>query len=188
MLTAVSTFFGLLVAQDQLEQSEEDAYQKTREQATQVTLWETTGPVLDVPLHADQLHVANGSSAPITSVMIKFAVRVSDSSGSTVKSQWSAMTQMVGHIAPCTELIFQREDMLIRSDTSSELVPVGKRNLYVEAIQVRFTDRNYNRWVRRDWRLIPEAEEEEMPWVTTPKVRSGWAEPRRKPLSSCGSG
>lgn len=40
VLTAVSTFFGVLIAQDQLKQSEDSAEDQIRAQAAQVVLWE----------------------------------------------------------------------------------------------------------------------------------------------------
>ncbi|MBC2906211.1 hypothetical protein [Streptomyces cupreus] len=99
LLTGIGTLYGALVAQDQLEQSQEDAEAKRRAQAARVSYW------------ADRqqdgtwrVHVMNRSPDPIANVGLGFEAHFVPGLRESV-----AFTVRVPSVPPCSDMVVEQE-------------------------------------------------------------------------------
>ncbi|MFZ4132676.1 hypothetical protein OG986_33475 [Streptomyces cellulosae] len=95
ILTAIVTWFGVLTAQDQLDQSREDADKEVRQQASRVTSWVLPGE------NGKKVQViANRTLEPILGMVFYYPVGVDTQNGSI-----SMVAQRLGQIPPCTSVL-----------------------------------------------------------------------------------
>ncbi|MFF8633528.1 hypothetical protein ACF052_04830 [Streptomyces pilosus] len=102
--TGVATYFGALVARDQLNQSKEEADQQDRWQAVRVTYW------VDQTSARRSVHVMNRSPDPVSQVQLGITLQLPDDRGIVVPV-W------VGQLPPCTELVIYQDTLQYRKNT-----------------------------------------------------------------------
>ncbi|MFF5968250.1 hypothetical protein ACFY64_31910 [Streptomyces collinus] len=157
IFTAITSLYGAKVAQDQLEQSQEDSDRAKREQASRVSYW--------VDIDGGRLHLANRSLDPVQEVRLWFtagSLGVWWQSGSSRPVRFAVYLRSV---PPCSEVLFERKDF--RSTSSPRIFEATPRPplrhdavindaykdvsdvlpLYFD--QLEFVDRDGVRW-RRD--------------------------------------
>ncbi|WP_020124541.1 hypothetical protein [Streptomyces canus] len=96
LLTAVVTYFGVVTARDQLNQSREARDDKAAQQASLVTNWTSQnkdGDLVEI--------VANRSLDPVLGAYIKIPIRKAVSKSLT---QIGSSAWLIGQIPPCTSL------------------------------------------------------------------------------------
>ncbi|MEV5205454.1 hypothetical protein [Streptomyces sp. NPDC053720] len=121
----VATYYGARVAQEQLQQSIEDADKQSREQAGRVTYWLAA----DESEFDGRLYIANRSSDPVTNVSI--SVSRGSNSGSV----------NVGAVPPCSKLIIEWK--------KSFLLPEGAKRADVKVgPELTFADSDGIGWIR----------------------------------------
>lgn len=100
ILTAIVTWFGVLTAQDQLDQSREDADKEVRQQASRVTSWVIPGK------DGKKVQViANRTLEPILGMVFYFPVGVDEDGAIGV------VAQRLGQIPPCTSVLTEIPEM-----------------------------------------------------------------------------
>lgn len=97
ILTAIVTWFGVLTAQDQLDQSREDADKEVRQQASRVTSWAIPGK------NGNRVQViANRTLDPVLGMVFYYPIGVDTKDGSI-----GVVSQRLGQIPPCTSVLVE---------------------------------------------------------------------------------
>ncbi|MEV6758478.1 hypothetical protein [Streptomyces sp. NPDC051214] len=161
LFTAIATYYGAAVSQDQLEQSREDAARDSRDQASRVAAWAELDSKGDFAVH-----LRNRSQDPVESVRMHFWVHIESRQGyghSTVV----LFQQPMSVIGPCTDLIVDEKSLLY---TKTFLGRTHKLpdNAGVELKSVQFIDREGLRWVRASGSGLDQVK---------PGSREGWMRP-----------
>ncbi|WP_327123665.1 hypothetical protein [Streptomyces sp. NBC_01727] len=179
--TAVATYYGAVVAKDQLEQSQEDAERAVREQASRVSFWkvsERTGL---------GLHVMNRSPDPVTNVVLRARVALRRGDGKLVAGDWSGLRLA---LEPCSVTIFEWDKLRLGADGKRWLEAPDQWKL-VE-IRVTFADRDGTVWERREDGSLKHPADPKDALDYTFKVFGGddayVGEPKVKPVPECSSG
>jgi hypothetical protein len=160
LLTVPGTVWAVLVAQDQLHQSDEAAVKEERAQASRVSAWTSQDP------HGKWLiHVMNRSPDPIAAVYLSFVY----TDGMVGRLKWAVALQSV---PPCTDATISQGQLKynlkeVFAQDSGWSPPVatlpelkGRRwlsldgaNTYFQLDRAAFTDRNGMEWLRHQGRL-----------------------------------
>ncbi|GGW38248.1 hypothetical protein [Streptomyces xantholiticus] len=144
MFTGVATYYGARVAEEQLQQSREEAERSMRSQAAQVAYWveETQGPT--------RIHFANQSPNPISEVLLEFYLaEIRTEAGKRPIYERVNFFVTLESVAPCAEVTFDARDMKRHPDSG---MPVKLAHLD-GSFTVRyaaFKDREGSYWVRDD--------------------------------------
>ncbi|WP_430378181.1 hypothetical protein [Streptomyces sp. B1-3] len=160
LLTVPGTVWAVLVAQDQLNQSDEAAVKEERAQASRVSAWTSQDP------HGKWLiHVMNRSPDPIAEVYVSFVY--DDAMVSRVK--WAVALQS---LPPCSDMTISQGqlkfDVKLPSgntgwsrpeDTLPKLkghrwLSLDRPNTRLQLDRAAFTDRNGVGWLRHQGRLF----------------------------------
>ncbi|MEU0204341.1 MULTISPECIES: hypothetical protein [unclassified Streptomyces] len=126
IFTAISTYLGVLVAQDQLAQSRQESEEKIRHQATLVVMWHKRK---SWDIHYGKVVISNRSSLPVTDV---YSYQFIDG---------LLYTFNYSDLPPCTEITVDDALLAAHSFPPHE-GPVAL---------VGFTDTNGNKW-SRSWK------------------------------------
>ncbi|MFJ8941062.1 hypothetical protein ACIRL0_36005 [Streptomyces sp. NPDC102365] len=167
--TAYATYYGAEVAKEQLQQSQEEAEQTSREQAARVSFWVASGDGGD-----GSVHLLNRSPDPVQDVLIGYA-------DVEMPSSENFFTR-VGHLAPCTELVYEH-GLEYLPDTSN----VGTGSEFDVTLEIRgvsFFDRDGIGWTRRERDLKKGATEFGSQSKSLRVVNDA---PTAKSVASCGS-
>ncbi|MEH0535800.1 hypothetical protein QBB31_14350 [Streptomyces scabiei] len=159
LLTVPGTVWAVLVAQDQLNQSEEAAVKEERAQASRVSAWTNQDS------HGKWLiHVMNRSPDPIAQVYLSFEPLTIDT------EEGAAWNVLVMSVPPCTDMVISQGQLEYRDNSRpyADLeefrmpqVPFREEG-WTELKQVKrfmmlgpvgFTDRNGVAWMRQEGRL-----------------------------------
>ncbi|MFJ9026503.1 hypothetical protein ACIRPU_42150 [Streptomyces sp. NPDC102259] len=157
--TGVATFYGALVAQDQLEQSRETAKQASREQAMRVTYWADREQ--DEPM---KLHIMNRSPDPVTNVYLAVEILLKDESNKRLEvpdhmyADRVLLYDVLPSVGPCTELVI--DPGALRYGKKPRALPTSQ--VYIEARWIFFRDRDGMSWRRDDNALEPDEALEEV--------------------------
>ncbi|MFK4100859.1 hypothetical protein ACI2L1_12445 [Streptomyces sp. NPDC019531] len=171
MLLAVpGTVWAVLVAQDQLHQSQEAETKSERAQASRVSIW----AIQDA--HGKwSLHLANRSPDPVTNVHLTFVAvdgRTKVVAGHP-KLTWVGWSLSLTSVPPCTDMTITQDQLGYSEEMSAALAslhsfaspylqgvptkagwrPVADHVAILESGGLQFTDRDGLTWVRRDGRL-----------------------------------
>jgi hypothetical protein len=165
--TAYATYYGAEVAREQLQQSQEDAEQNSRAQATRVSFWVSSGDTGD-----GSVHLMNRSPDPVHDVLIGYAdVRMPNS---------ASFVTRVGYLAPCSELTYEHGALGYNKAVFDG--PTGAEwETTLKIRGVSFFDRDGTGWTRQE-RVLKKG-------TTTfgsERVIPNEA-PTEKPVPSCGS-
>ncbi|BBC92114.1 hypothetical protein SRO_0938 [Streptomyces rochei] len=160
LLTVPGSVWAVLVAQDQLNQSEEAAVKETRAQASRVSAWTSRDP------HGKWLiHLMNRSPDPISDVALTFEPLVIDD------PQVVAWNVQLMSVPPCSDMTISQDQLKYQDGARSGDFPPAfsvpamsplkgegwrswdRRWKYISLGVASFTDRNGLRWIRREGRL-----------------------------------
>ncbi|MFD7480597.1 hypothetical protein ACFV8Z_53325 [Streptomyces sp. NPDC059837] len=159
LLTVPGSVWAVLVAQDQLNQSEEAGVKEERAQASRVSAWTSQDP------HGKWLvHLMNRSPDPIAHVYLTFEPL-------TIDAPQAAWNVLVMSVPPCTDMTVS-QDQLMYLDKGRPyadfpefhmplaLPPKGKGLRALDRVRAYmsfgvavFTDRNGVQWIRKEGRL-----------------------------------
>ncbi|MEV5047372.1 hypothetical protein AB0N20_22720 [Streptomyces griseoincarnatus] len=178
------------MAEDQLEQSREDAERQSREQAMKVTYW-----VDDDMSQSVRLHLVNRSLDPVSGVRLRFEAQ--DDSGLLLdlrnegKYQFDYIVSFslyMETISPCTEIVIDAGSLRYGNKRKEFPRPGG---VFLSGHKVRFWDRDGAVWERTTTRLqrLEGAEADASKWLRegdmyVPGHIAGT--PVRKKAASCG--
>ncbi|UNS97420.1 hypothetical protein MMF93_13620 [Streptomyces tubbatahanensis] len=131
VFTAISTYYGARVAEDQLEQSRADAQRKIQRQANLVSVWAT-----DFPERAGI--VANRSPDPVGPLMFVFWA-YDDSFGIPIGGYYYELTAT--SLAGCSQIVIAPDKL---KELRGRHAPKGGISMW----GVRFLDTNGRQWAR----------------------------------------
>ncbi|MFC5639492.1 hypothetical protein [Streptomyces bullii] len=178
IFTGVATYYGAETAQDQLEQSRQDADSKSRSHASLVTLW------VEGYSGGHALHIMNRSPDPVNAVSAHFTLQVSARDSSS--PDMIVFNEFLRDIPPCTELIYDPKTLKKYQKYDEEKVKeLGDAPRWINNQRLEFTDRYGKDWVRLQSYLLSPAEAG--PW----HIDTGWlgiARPTVKKAAHCGEG
>ncbi|WP_208030031.1 hypothetical protein [Streptomyces cyanogenus] len=174
--TACATYFDARVAQDQLDQSREDAQREIRDQATRVTYWvEGTGAIGS----PRRIHLVNRSPDPVTHV--ETYIRIELSGKSLV---WARLQTDMG---PCSQVGYSEEDMKVGNPRiGRHWTPLRPLGLFDWQVAYEgFLDRDGKAWKRTatgltEWNRAKSPGE--------PRVVVSDSNPTGKKFAQCGEG
>ncbi|MFH8663076.1 hypothetical protein [Streptomyces afghaniensis] len=178
IFTGVATYYGAETAQDQLEQSRQEAARESRSHASLVTLW------VEGYSGGHTLHIMNRSPDPVNEVVANFTLQASARDGSW--GEVIVFKEWLRAIPPCTELIYNPSTMRYRKDGDEKVWGLADAWRIINNQRLAFTDRYGNKWVRLQSHLLSPAEAG--PW----EIDTGWLgagpPPTAKKASHCGEG
>ncbi|MFD9885251.1 hypothetical protein ACFWZT_27740 [Streptomyces alboflavus] len=141
LVTGIGTYYGALVAADQLAESQESARTKDRDQAKRITFWVT-------PDHKghERMHFANRSPDPVTDISVHFIINAE------FEDEPESATPIISfkYLAPCSEIKIDRDDL--KKWDKGRVIPYGDRTSMAPMALV-FTDANGKNWARTPWSL-----------------------------------
>ncbi|MER5953941.1 hypothetical protein [Streptomyces sp. NPDC001893] len=193
LLTVPGTVWAVLVAQDQLNQSEETAVKEERAQASRVSAWTSQDP------HGKWLvHVMNRSPDPIGQTYLTFEPLTVDA------PQISWAVSLTG-VPPCTDMTISQEQLKYREkdrrfeDMGEFAMPIvsplpsgegwlslNRENMYMVLGGAAFIDRNGLKWSRIAGRLSPAQQQPVAPMPGLPGRVFGL--PAYRVIQECGEG
>ncbi|OEJ29014.1 hypothetical protein AS594_35965 [Streptomyces agglomeratus] len=178
VLTGVATYFGAMVAKDQLEQSQEDADRRVREQASRVSFWK------EGELTGERLYLMNRSPDPVTNVILQAEVNLDWRDGTTTTRGWRVLRLA---LQPCSVTIFERNKMSVWGDPKRWGEEPEETRLTPK--RVSFTDHGGAIWERRTDGSLHRLNERSDSIKETPRWRAiaYEGEPNVKPVEECGS-
>ena len=166
LFTGVSTFYGALVAQDQLEQSKleaqdrlkqskvdskqasedakqaaEDAEREVRRQAILVSFWED-----GIDIDPVRIHAVNRSPDPVQGAIL--TLQLTNKSG----TKTNKLALVIGSIKPCSEITIRPSAIRWQRTDPGPLRRVASGD-YLEPFSINFRDRQGVRWLRDQRRL-----------------------------------
>ncbi|MDX3550121.1 hypothetical protein [Streptomyces europaeiscabiei] len=151
LFTGVSTFYGALVAQDQLKQSKldakqsaedakqlaEDAERENRSQAIRVSYWsEGHGDSGPTPFH-----VVNRSPDPVWGVILTLKLYYGAS------PDGRTLTLVLGDMKPCSESVIESSNISWQKSESEPFRRIAPEQ-ELGLVSISFLDRQSVRWVR----------------------------------------
>ncbi|MFE9127792.1 hypothetical protein ACFYOF_20695 [Streptomyces sp. NPDC007148] len=174
LFSAVATYYGAKVSQDQLQQSREDSERQLRVQASEVTYW-TEWP------NGVRLHLVNRSPDPVTVVRLGFTTE--DYHGGDSYS-WVLDLPVLG---PCSELIYDETKFKVYFPPASKSPKVVKWLDVGDSFgdtDMRFADSNGHVWKRTAGSLqrTPSLYARPLPHLLLP------GDPEVKPVQQCAGG
>ncbi|MEU0382245.1 hypothetical protein ABZ093_33890 [Streptomyces cyaneofuscatus] len=101
--TGVATYYGAVIARQQLDQSKEESEQKAQDQASKVTFWEENS---DWAEKNGALHMVNRSPDPVTEASVYFRI--------TYKGKDHLLLLPAYSLPPCTEMVFPMEKQKVK--------------------------------------------------------------------------
>ncbi|WP_326615726.1 hypothetical protein OG863_00580 [Streptomyces decoyicus] len=180
LFTGIATYYGAAVAEEQLDQSREDADRKEREQAMRVATW-----MAQDGDGAQHLHLVNRSPDPIAGAVWDIKVDLGTSSfGNRV-----FIREALSGLGPCSEMVINWTALEYQEKWGGKYRKVP--DTHAMQMAVAFTDRNGTVWERYGGRLT---EITDFPHVgpldrqPNEKVRIGRivGKPSLKQAASCG--
>ncbi|MFF8939149.1 hypothetical protein ACF08O_31400 [Streptomyces paradoxus] len=180
VFTAVATYYGAEVAQQQLEEAQEDNDRETRDQAIHVTFWaEDVYYGVLARGSAKALHLVNRSPDAVSEIQVTIVA--------THKDKKRLLRLVDTNLPPCAEVVFKADAMMsvLRGDGMARVKDMPWR---VESLT--FTDRAGRQWVRGTTYLTEakELKDRRLPWgpdsgIVVPAGGGG----KVKALGSCES-
>ncbi|MFG2489972.1 hypothetical protein ACGFSD_02700 [Streptomyces caniferus] len=147
IFTGVSTYYGAKVAQDQLDQSRKTANDKSRTQASRISVWSEPSKNYT---YATNGVFANRSLDTITSTSLVFTTFGIDNKTTKTFDELHSVT-ILHPVQPCSMFTITPKDV-IRSDGGR----YSPENTYVNVLLIEFRDANGKEWVRTaDGELSP---------------------------------
>ncbi|MFF4977249.1 hypothetical protein [Streptomyces sp. NPDC001083] len=143
LFTAIATYYGAKVSEDELQQSREEASDGARAQAVRVSFWYNPG--FTYPDDPEEVHLMNRSADPVQKVILKFEVTKEYVVGKEPK--WPILLLYLPSIPPCSELTLKRDSIRYQpvSEYSWRKLKPGE---YLNLESLIFTDRDHVRWLR----------------------------------------
>lgn len=186
LFTAVATYFGAMVSRDQLEQSQEDAESKSRDQATRVAFWSGKAPN-----GAARLRLMNRSPDPVTSVNLSLILMIPVPQSAAHREVNASLWQ--GDMAPCSEVTFELGTLRYQETKKGEWEkPNPKMSAFV--MNLHFVDREGAPWRRNSVQLSRLGFDEGARlqpgvwgWDLTRSYGQARAEPVANKASTCGA-
>jgi hypothetical protein len=158
LTTGVATLYSSLVADDQLDQSQQVAEEKRSEQAARVSYW-----VDRPPGGKSRVHLMNRSPDPISNVTMTFTVNLPEHPPTSL-SAWASFAVLLPSVPPCSDMVFSSDDLRYTDregtrryafGTPFDEVPrsqgwraPGGGGPVINLFAARFIDRNGVSWVR----------------------------------------
>jgi hypothetical protein len=136
VFTGVATYYGAVVAKQQLEQSQEDSERQERDHASRVTYWDESSWWVDDKERS--LHLVNRSPDPVSSVHVFI-------SGSYKDEQYFIVMQEI-ELPPCQELVF-KATALVADLAGGEEARLADMPRWRTSWMI-FTDSRGDNWVR----------------------------------------
>ncbi|WP_159395053.1 hypothetical protein [Streptomyces sp. 2323.1] len=139
VFTGVSTYYGAKVAQDQLDQSRKTADEKSRTQASRISIWSEPSKNYT---YATNGVFANRSLDTITIASLVFTTFGVDNKTTNPFDELHSVT--IPHpVQPCSMFTITPQDV-IRGDGER----YSPKNTYVNVLLIQFRDTNGKEWVR----------------------------------------
>ncbi|ANB04260.1 hypothetical protein SAM40697_0297 [Streptomyces ambofaciens] len=137
IFTGVATYYGAVVAQQQLEQSQEDSESKERNHATRVTYWEGTSFWADSKSRS--VHLVNRSPDPVSHVQLY------------IQARWFDKELLLGfrelNLPPCKEMVYKATSLTAVLRNGENEVPLAGLKEWSAAF-LTFADSAGEDWVR----------------------------------------
>ncbi|MDX2813419.1 hypothetical protein PV410_12780 [Streptomyces sp. PA03-5A] len=192
--TGIGAIWSARVSADQLEQSREQAQQRTRDQAGHVSYW-----VDHSSEGVSSLHLMNRSPDPVADVKIIFRAFVGVDKNE--ERQYAVFNVMLNSLPPCTTTDVDRQNLFYVGPYGTETslifaAPLNKRrymapgglkkvgDVELEAVGIAFVDRDGERWVRKAGKL---SEGEELHPVPSKAYGALKVNPPVRAVEGCGS-
>lgn len=138
IFTGVTTIYQAQVSENQLQQAEEDAARRVREQAARVTIW------IDGAEAQSRIHVRNGSTEPVSLLTVVFRL-------------WHVgfVLDLQG-LAPCSEAVFNKSMLRYIQPPGAKPVPP---EVPFSGLSITFYDADGKLWFRTLATLEPPPED-----------------------------
>ncbi|MFC8835934.1 hypothetical protein ACFT8V_22495 [Streptomyces griseoincarnatus] len=147
LFTGIATYYSAEIAQEQLNQSREDAEVDRQSQATRVSFWEQLDGVTSESSDSYELHIMNRSPDPIPIYFVVIEMQVMLPDGVNSKS---VLVQFENRsLPPCTELIMTGRHMQYHETSSGKWVKMRG----IGRVLMSFMDRNSEEWQRSEGKL-----------------------------------
>ncbi|MEU1852916.1 hypothetical protein ABZ499_27535 [Streptomyces sp. NPDC019990] len=156
IFTGIATYYGAEVAEQQLEQAQEDSEKEDREQARTFSFWTE-----NVTRNRLQLHVQNRSPDPIPRATVYLFGVADGHVGPSAKNRAAIVLVTITGLGPCTKLTYEISPMSVPVMAGHD--PVSKKSLPFlvdrfwahDAISASFIDRDGRKWTRTGDGLEP---------------------------------
>lgn len=147
--TGVATYYQARVSRDQLDQSQEDAAVKARNQATRVSFW-----IDDISTHEDQVHLMNRSPDPASHVVLLIESRIPTgrrSASGLRELKYRHYEIAIDSLGPCMELGIAESSLPYPKGDSMSPLP---ENAELSVRLLLFSAADGVMWARSPGRLV----------------------------------
>lgn len=150
MVTGVATYYSARTAEDQLKQSQEDADESLRSQASKVAFYSD----VEDSLRSRRYYLVNRSADPISKVhvMILADVEWKEKGDAEPRRQKSQLILWLGSVPPCSGIVLRSRDMTVDPTAkTNRKIPRGAEislDQYFTVDSIYFNDSGGRRWKR----------------------------------------
>ncbi|WP_159062923.1 hypothetical protein [Streptomyces scabiei] len=148
VFTAIATFYSAEVAEDQLQQSKEDAAKETRAQASKVAFYGDTNGMI---LYGKKYSVVNRSADPVTDVTAFLVAHVKSKFPKHILDA-PILEMHLGYIPPCSRIVLTSSNLATFNEQGSLEALPGGQSFAVMVLQ--FTDSDGREWGRSSTQLV----------------------------------